>query len=469
MDTKPIPEENLRIPVAGFLNRLVKPERSGCQVRIVLKQRIILFLIVFSLFWFFYDLNKVALMTFIILLGVFLGCYVWARQLALKVTVKRRLLSTAVQVGDELEEEIEFENRFLLPAVWLEFNDRSNIPGHRTSGVNAADGLSTSRWQLRTMCSRRGVFLYGVWDVLMADPLGLFQVQQSYSQPEQVLVYPPLADLPVSTIPISKTQGDIRSLNQVIMANTISAMTTRPYQPGDSLRNIHWRTSAKRDSLYVKVFSPEAYSTLWLLPDIYAANHCGEGEDSTLEKTLMLAATLAYHFLNDRLSVGMLLFGEPLEILSPQRGSAYFWHILQALASVQLAEAPDLKEALRRTRRVMANRDTLLLITPARETSWLGEIASFSHRGNLSSVSVILLDSAPSDMLSSLQPVVSMLMEQNSYGLVLHADQIKPRLGSFGALRRWEFVTFGTGQVYTRQRPRRVSEMVARQVKPGSG
>lgn len=44
---------------------------------------------------------------------------------------------------------------------------------------------------------------------------------------------------------------------------------TRQYQPGDSLKNIHWKLSSKTDSLTVKVFETSADRTILLLPELY--------------------------------------------------------------------------------------------------------------------------------------------------------------------------------------------------------
>lgn len=53
---------------------------------------------------------------------------------------------------------------------------------------------------------------------------------------------------------------------------------TREYRPGDLLKNIHWKLSAKNDDLTVKVFEKSVERTLLLLPEL-----CNEDMDLTIQ------------------------------------------------------------------------------------------------------------------------------------------------------------------------------------------
>lgn len=62
---------------------------------------------------------------------------------------------------------------------------------------------------------------------------------------------------------------------------------TREYQPGDSLKNIHWKLSAKTDGLTVKVFENSAGRTFMLLPELSK-----DSLDETLKKLYSFAEYL---------------------------------------------------------------------------------------------------------------------------------------------------------------------------------
>jgi len=119
------------------LTRVEFPDRH---VRIRLRQPLALAAGVLALGWHLAFPSEQAAMLFAAWLAVVLLSYGWARQMATRVRAERKLLSSALQVGDELEERVALHNESGLPVLWAEFIDGSSLPGHTVAGVNAADG-----------------------------------------------------------------------------------------------------------------------------------------------------------------------------------------------------------------------------------------------------------------------------------------------------------------------------------------
>ncbi|MGL4555578.1 MAG: DUF58 domain-containing protein [Gemmataceae bacterium] len=118
----------------------------------------------------------------------------------------------------------------------------------------------------------------------------------------------------------------------------------RPYRPGDSLRWIHWRTSARRGQLMVKEFEDVPGEDLVLVFDPVGP----DGE--AFERAVTLAATIAHEWCQrrgDRLLLAVA--GRTPEIVDGVTGPAHARRVLEALALVA-AEAdrdPQLAERLR--------------------------------------------------------------------------------------------------------------------------
>ena len=70
--------------------------------------------------------------------------YIWSLQLGRRLRGRRVLQYAAMQVGDELEEQVHLSNYSNLPALWVELVDRSDIPGYTVSGARGVGGLSES-------------------------------------------------------------------------------------------------------------------------------------------------------------------------------------------------------------------------------------------------------------------------------------------------------------------------------------
>jgi len=334
--------------------------------------------------------------------------------------------------------------------------DRSSLPGYTVSSVRAADAQSMTRWHVRAICSQRGVFTLGPWELRLGDPFGMFLVRQVYTQPQSLVVYPPLAALPAHLLPHAATTGEHRLLRQPLRAETINAISTRPHVPGDPLRHCHWPTTARRAEPYIKVFEPEATSTLWLIPDFDRAAHVGQGEDSTEETMVILAASLAAHLLHERLSVGLVAYTEGPTVLPPRRGEASLWQFLSALAPLH-AECPwPLAQTLERAQSLIAARDRVVVLTPAVSAEWLGALKRILGRGG--AVDVILLDPASFGGEARAETGVALLNYAGLNVQVVRRGEVRPTRAAYGELRRWEFMTLGTGRVVVRQTPRPIPE-----------
>ncbi len=449
--------DNLKRPFKALDQRLARAwrfSRGAYDISIQLRQPLAPIVLILLVGWGVLNLTPLVLTSGVLLGSLLLCSFVWTRLLATKVTTTRTLRYSAVQVGDELEESVSLENRTGLPVIWAEFIDRSTAPGYSISGVRIAGRHARERWRLHTSCSQRGIYALGPWDVRLGDPFGLFEARQSYRQHTEIVVYPPLAALPPEIAQQRRRLGDRQPFRQPLAAETISAATTRPYVLGDSLHRVHWRTTARYDDLYVKVFEPEAASIVWLIPDLDASIHLGEGNESTLEKMIILVASIASKLLNQHLAVGVLLNAARTEAVFPQAGSAHLWTILRALALAQPLPNQSLAGTLMNARSIISLRDSIVVLTPSLDPEWIPMIGQLTGGGRQDSAEVVLLDRASFGGETGAAELAEVLMEQGVMTHVVKRDDIRPTTGAYGEVRHWEFMTLGTGRVVVKQTPR---------------
>jgi uncharacterized protein (DUF58 family) len=396
-------------------------------------------------------------------LAMLAASFLWVRGMARDVLGRRVLQYVAMQVGDELEEQVSLLNRARIPVLWAEFIDRSNIPFYTLTSVRAAGMESKLSWRVHTICTRRGVYNLGPWEMCTGDPFNLFLVRQVYLNKQEILVYPPLAVLPEELLPHRGATGDHRPLNQPLAAETADGMTVREYQQGDPLHHIHWRTTARKEQPFVKVFEPEAASRIWVVPDMDAAVQLGEGNDSTEETAILLAASLAARLLRDKLSVGVFAGGENPLVVLPQRGQAHLWKLLELLAPLHADAAWPLERSLEQIGRLVTSRDLLMVITPSCRTEWTQALQRMMHGRGGMSAEVLLLEpqsfGGQEDGASFLPGIVQAGIQAR---LVRRGD-VKALTGVYGELSRWEFTTLGTGRAVLRQAPRRAAALFAGQ------
>ena len=436
--------------------RLWRFSRAECDITLRLRQPIIGVAFMALLIWLIISPQPLAVTGLVTLGSLMALSYVWVRSLARHVTAQRMLHYSAVQVGDELEELLTLDNQSHVPVIWAEFVDQSTAPGYSISGVRVSAARKANQWRLHTSCSQRGVYSLGPWEVRLGDPFGIFEARQAYHRQVEIVVYPPLAALPPEIAHHRRSIGDRLSLRQPISAETINAMSTRPYVMGDTLHRVHWRTTAKRDDLFVKIFEPEAASTMWLIPDLDATVHAqrGDGAESSLEKMIILTASIAASLLNEHLAVGVILDAAASYTVPPQAGSAHLWAILRALALAQPRSDRPLAETLIHARSIVSLRDSAVILTPSLDPEWSRALPQLSGGSRLGGVEVVLLDPNSFGGASGAEPFRMMLLEQGVPTHLVRRQDIRPASGAYGAVRRWEFKTLGTGRVAVLQTPR---------------
>lgn len=423
-----------------------------------------------ALVWYAATPTAEASMAAAALAGLLLLSFVWARALARHVTAHRSLRYAAMQVGEEVEEDLTLDNAAPLPALWAEVADPAGLPGYSLASVRGVEAGGRLHWRAHALCTRRGAFPLGHWELRLGDPFGCFLVRQRYHSAQTLVVYPPLAALPRSLLPHTPTFGEHQLLRQPLPAETINAAATRPHVPGEPLRGVHWRTTARRGALYTKVFEPEATSRVWLIADFDPAAQAGAGADTTVELLVMLSASLAAQLLQRRLAVGLLAARGPEILITPPRpGVAYLWDHLKALAPLQ-AEAGTLPlpELLVQASALVSPRDLMILVTPSLDPAWARAWLQMAQRG--ARAEVLLIDPASFGGPAAAQPFVPVLVELGLAARVVRRGQIQPVAAAYGVLRRWEFITLGTGRAVALQTPRNApsleSQLAALQARP---
>lgn len=351
--------------------------------------------------------------------GMLAGSYLWTKVLAERLMITRAQHYGWAHVGDLLEERFSVENGSWLPAIWLEIEDHSDLPGYVASSVRSIDGHQRIQWRTEGTCRQRGLFTLGPWQVHLGDPLGLFSATLDHPETQSVLVYPPIVHLPTLRLPRGAATGAGRTSRRTL-DTTPNASGVRNYAPGDSLNRVHWRRTARMDSLMVRTFDREPSGDLWIILDMDAAVQAGQAEESTEEYGVILAASLSNQTLNEHRAVGLAAYGtmasssgdqaEPLPTLvMPQKGTAHQWRILQALAMVRAGGNWPLAGVLAEMDHNLGQGTTLAVITPSCDPTWVPSLLAPMRRGV--APSVILLDPASFGGEGNSEALIGLLAE----------------------------------------------------------
>lgn len=331
-------------------------------------------------------------------LGGALGLsWLWARALAAGLRLEREMRFGWAQVGDQLEERFTLRNRSLAPALWVEIEDHSTLPGYQPGQATGAESNSHNIWRTTVVCTRRGLFSLGPTTLRTADPLGLFTVRLHDPHSVQLMVTPPVVPLPQIEVAPGGRAGQGRPRPN-LAERTVSAASVREHVPGDSLRWMHWRTTARRGKPYVRTFESTPSGDWWIILDANRAAQAGQGARSTQEHGVILAASLADRGLRLNRAVGLIANGpaegQALAWLPPRQGDFHRYAILRALALLEPGDR-SLGALLARLESSLNGQSSLVIITADASGDWLPALLPLMWKGAIPTI--LLLDPAAFD------------------------------------------------------------------------
>ncbi len=112
----------------------------------------------------------------------------------------------------------------------------------------------------------------------------------------------------------------------------IEFVDVREYLPGDDVRSIDWKVTARMGKPYVKKFVEERELTVILCVDASGSSHFGTRNQLKIELSALVAATLAFSAVTNNDKVGLLFFTDRVEkYILPKKGR---FHVLRLIRDI---------------------------------------------------------------------------------------------------------------------------------------
>lgn len=139
----------------------------------------------------------------------------------------------------------------------------------------------------------------------------------------------------------------------------------REYAPGDDIKSIDWKVSARLGRPFVKRYREERELVVMLLVDLSASGRFGTQESSKQEIAAETAAILAFNAIRNNDKVGAVLFTDQVErYIPPKKGSGHVWRVIKELFAHQPQHTgTDISEAVGFLGRVCRKRSVAFVIS----------------------------------------------------------------------------------------------------------
>jgi uncharacterized protein (DUF58 family) len=291
----------------------------------------------------------------VVVVLVWLLRILWSRFGLRRLEYERRLDVVRAAVGDEIRLDLVVRNRKLLPVPWLQVEDHvsdsANIRGRELEPSDAPGfGILRTTWtlgwyervtrRLSIVADRRGTYEFRNTRLRVADLFSRTSVAEEREQPLRYRVVP--RTVPVRTgPPLSRLPGPARVKQGLFEEPTLFA-GVRPYQPGDPLRRVHWKATARLEQPVSRRFEPGHERELVVALDVQtlAGQYWMMHYDRELTEALCTAAlSLARSFITSGVACGFAANGYSERLsrwvyVAPSASSAHIARIADELAAL---------------------------------------------------------------------------------------------------------------------------------------
>jgi uncharacterized protein (DUF58 family) len=230
----------------------------------------------------------------------------------------------------------------------------------------------------------RGIQQIGPLKATITDPFGLAEFERDLAGVSRLVVVPRvvrLAGVPGGSGLGSGDDGSVR-LNA---GQGEDDAVVRPYRQGDDLRKVHWRSTAKRDEMMVRVEERPWRGGTTILLDHRAVAHRGAGPTASVEWAISFAASVCLHLHRHGHRIRLVTVTGRLLVGDAGDGTHHDNAVLDTLAGLLPSQQRELD-----LRSDPGHGQELIAIIGAATADSLGQM--IRHRGRSSRSLAVLLD-----------------------------------------------------------------------------
>jgi uncharacterized protein (DUF58 family) len=217
-----------------------------------------------------------------------LGAFAWVRLTARPAALRRTVAGEHV-AGDDVPVALDLELEGRLVPRHLDLVERIERLGEREVELARRGRRLHGSYVIERV--PRGRYPIEDAEVIVEDPLALERTELRVESPGALLVYPRLVELDRL---FSETGSRLQEGRRLLLRRPsgFDLHSVREYEQGESLRRVHWPSTAKRGQLMVKDLEDSPRDEVAVLLDADGSWVGGEGADSSFEVVVAAAGSI---------------------------------------------------------------------------------------------------------------------------------------------------------------------------------
>ncbi|MCX8065968.1 MAG: DUF58 domain-containing protein [Candidatus Hydrogenedentes bacterium] len=225
------------------------------------------------------------------------------------VVTARKVEPLILNEGEDAEVVVFIRNKSWFPVPWIYVEDFVPPYAEVSGEYKKLFFLRGNEMRLlsyRLRFPRRGYFRIGPLVMETGDFFGLQKHFRSGETQEYVTVLPSVVYIKSFQVSTRRPHGPVRVSNKIYEDPT-RIYGVRDYIPGDPIKSIHWKASAKLGSLQVKTNEPATVLGATLILDLFEDDYYPQTREERIELAITTTASISYL---------LYLSGEPVGLVT---------------------------------------------------------------------------------------------------------------------------------------------------------
>jgi len=312
-----------------------------------------------------------------------------------KITITRKVQERVTE-GDSLSLKIFIRNQGRLSPLNLSIGDFLGCDRKNNSREFFFEWLKPKkryRLEYECICSKRGKYDIGPVKEILYGFIGIFSVERTYGLKVKIYVYPRTFN--IKRIPLL-TRGHLPWFGvetTAISGDSHEFFGVREYQRGDSVKRIHWLSTAKKNKLIVKEFERVNFHQVSIVFVLNKNANVGLGRESVCEYMIKIAASLAKYFTEKNICLEILAHTGKIAYFPSNRGAGYLEELFKFFAAVDIESKIKLGDFLQENSKSILSDSTVFVLLTDEDIDSTYQILSLKER-HIFVIALVLLSSS---------------------------------------------------------------------------
>ncbi len=245
-----------------------------------------------------------------------------------------------------------------------EVSPRMNITKGTNHIITELKAGEKVRLKFQLSCPVRGDADIGPIHLRYKDPLDLYFSEWVEDKKANITILPRIEHINKVYIRPKYTRNWLGNIQSGSMGSGTEFFALREYLPGDTMKRINWKATARHMYPVTNEFEGENCGDVIIVVEAERDSNLGTVQVNTNNVSVRAAASLASSILADRNRVGLVVLGDYLDWLYPAFGRDQFHKIMDLLARPTEGGVWHIEEAKWVINRFFPRKTMVIIISP---------------------------------------------------------------------------------------------------------